>query len=105
MKQCEFRAVTLNGDIISNIGCVEFFVDGQIIVNGEIPCKSIMQLNDGIEYGNQQAYECGVYNGHAEGLAEGIKEVVDWINKRSDDYFYITIPQDEWQAKLKEWGI
>ena len=35
----------------------------------------------------------------------GIKEVVEWVNKRSNEDFYISIPQDDWQSMLKEWGI
>ena len=65
----------------------------------------------GMEYGNKEAYESGVHNGHAEGLAEGIKEVVEWIKEHElispDDssiarfypFYYIE------ERELKEWGI
>jgi len=44
-------------------------------------------------------------NAMNDGYRVGIKEVVDWIDKYSDSDFYIAIPQDEWQTKLKEWGF
>ena len=60
----------------------------------------------GIEYGNMESYESGVYNGHAEGLAEGIKLVVDWIEQEAPaPNTILYIDKAEWQAKLKEWGL
>jgi hypothetical protein len=43
----------------------------------------------------------------------GIKEVVEWVDKRIDWKFalnaqlggHINISTKEWQAKLKEWGL
>ncbi len=78
----------------------------------------------GMEHGDKKAYECGVYNGEAEGLAKGIKEVVGI----SDPYLRslmemvvvmknLNITPTEttiknimeigrvWQAKKKEWEI
>ena len=49
MREIKFRALTREGNIIKDIGCIEFFDDEMIIVNGEIPVKQIMQytgLND-----------------------------------------------------------
>ena len=47
----------------------------------------------GMEEGNQKAYECGVYNGKAEGIAEGLNEAVEWIEL-----------QHKWQGKNGETG-
>ena len=63
----------------------------------------------GMEHGDKKAYECGVYNGEAEGLAKGIKEVVDWIKKyRSEstrEFICLTFSREGFESKLKEWGL
>lgn len=33
--------VTMEGNAITNVGQLEFFTDGQIIANGEIPVKEL----------------------------------------------------------------
>ena len=38
-------------------------------------------LKAGEILGAKEGYECGVYNGEAEGVAKGIKEVVDILKK------------------------
>jgi len=42
----------------------------------------------------------------------GIREVVGWMNKRDCSYHYLgekvhafKVVEEEWQAKLKEWGM
>ena len=69
-------------------------------------CKAQAEVsfNAGYEAGNQQTYEIGVSDGKVEGVAEGIKEVVDSVN------LILKLPSISvenirilWQAKLKEW--
>ena len=50
-----------------------------------------------------KAYECGVYNGHADGVAEGIKEAVDWVIEQS--WAMNKSEGEQWESKLKEWGL
>ena len=63
----------------------------------------------GMREGAKEAYEAGVYNGEADGIAKGIKEVVEAMldesygDPRVTDFYKINC--FEWQAKLREWGI
>jgi len=51
--------------------------------------------------------------GYLEGKQEGIREVVEWIKNNSEEWerpsthkiVGVEIKYDNWQAKLKEWGI
>lgn len=43
MGEVKFWALTWEGKIIKNVGCIEFFEDGTIIVNEEIPVKKLIQ--------------------------------------------------------------
>ena len=47
----------------------------------------------------------GCSEAYENGYIEGRRELAEWVNKRSSEDFYISIPQGEWQAKLKELGI
>ena len=51
----------------------------------------------GVEHGNQLAYEIGVEEGKVIGIAEGIKEVVEWVERNKK----IKLPK----YQLKEWGL
>jgi len=68
-------------------------------------------LRERVEGDNQKAYECGVYNGKADGIAEGINEVVEWVNQHislSDGVKVqgdVWIGKQLWQAFKKERGI
>ena len=64
----------------------------------------------GMEYGNKKAYEIGVSDGKVEGIAEGIREVVEWVLIQDEGQMARAelgwlISPDDWQAKLKEWGV
>jgi len=43
MREIKFRAITREGKIIKNVGKIEFFEDGSIIVNDEIPVEKLIQ--------------------------------------------------------------
>lgn len=43
MSEIKFRAVTREGYVIQDIGKIEFFEDGTIIVNDEFPVKELIQ--------------------------------------------------------------
>jgi len=63
---------------------------------------------EGLRDGDKQRYDIGVEDGKVEGVAEGIREVVEWIQKNhrlEPEEGGVTVSQTEWQAKLKEWGI
>ena len=57
LKEVKFRALTLEGKIITNIGCIEFFEDGSIIVNEEIPVKKLLQYAGAKNENNEEIYE------------------------------------------------
>ena len=45
---------------------------------------------------------------YKKGEKAGIKEVVEWIKENSfnsESIYALSIWQDAWQAKLKEWGL
>ncbi len=78
-------------------------------------------LKAGEILGAKEGYGCGVYNGEAEGVAEGIKIVVEWSNEecphdiqelsQSGLCTHNDMPEKKcecplcWQVELKEWGI
>ena len=92
-------------------------VDGEVVCDEKYDMGKLLKsqaeisFKAGMEYGNKEAYESGVYNGYAEGLADGIKEVVNWINsthlKKTVNYNEpnLIIPLRYWNSKLKEWRI
>ncbi len=43
MLDIKFRALTYENVLIKNVGNIEFFTDGTIIVNGEVPVKELIQ--------------------------------------------------------------
>ena len=50
-------------------------------------------------------YNSGFIAGREWGIKRGIKEVVDAINKVGAHYCFSDAVMEEWQAKLKDWGI
>jgi len=54
------------------------------------------------EYGYLCDLSCGKRTAWLNYMA-GIREVVEWINTNIADAF--PYAKEEWQAKLKEWGI
>jgi len=72
--------------------------------------KKFLPINDGYSY----------YKGYGEAISQaqaeisfkaGIREVVEWLQKTSDNLDYnntislFAVGMGEWEAKLKEWGI
>ena len=48
-KEYKFEAIDLSGNFIEEIGSIQFFTDGTIIVNDEIPVKTLqLSLSSGI---------------------------------------------------------
>ena len=93
-------------------------------------CEAIAEEQAEISYkaGQEQArlefnpdyldFKKGVEAGRKLGRKAGIKEVVEWIERYSthhtrelllthekDKIFLLVIRNQEWQSKLKEWGI
>jgi len=62
-------------------------------------------FKEGMEYGNQKSYDIGVCDGKVDGVAEGIREVVEWINKELILCGSGVDSREKWEAKRKEWGI
>ena len=55
--------------------------------------------------GKQVGFEIGVEQGKVGGIAEGMKEVVEWIN--DTDILIMLSPRKrrDWHFKLKEWRL
>jgi len=44
--------------------------------------------------------------GYRDGFGDGIREVVNWIKENDcGDESCVVIPSDDWEAKLREWGL
>lgn len=54
MREIKFRALTREGKVIRNVGSVEFFEGGDIIVNGDIPIEKLIEYT-GLEDKNGTA--------------------------------------------------
>ncbi len=63
MREIKFRALTYEDNIISNVGIIEFFEDGTIIVNEEIPVKQLMQYTGLHNKNGGEVYEGDILSG------------------------------------------
>ena len=108
--------------VIHNKGCkAEGYITGGIYGDKKVyydcTCgrehQAELSFKAGMAYGNEKAYEIGLAEGKVEGIAEGIKEVVEFVaTKRVAGFTLIEgvgkgicIPDNIWKAKLKEWGL
>lgn len=58
------------------------------------------------EYFSNNCSVCMLIANDSETKKAGIKEVVDWVCSHTERLTaYPSFNRDEWQAKLKEWGI
>ena len=83
----------------------------QHIIGKEIP-KTETELGNLIADACRPPVEAQAAISFRMGKQEGIKKVVEWIEKRDCAYHlfgdfihHFKIMDNEWQAKLKEWGI
>jgi hypothetical protein len=75
----------------------------------------------------EESYRIGYHIGHEDGSKSGIKEAIEWVNKWKElaehgdysngveafgmdegrvlSYRYIKDLEEQWQSKLKEWGL
>ena len=61
---------------------------------------------EGYQEGEKVGLEVKCLETYELGYREGIRKVVDWISETfcEREAIYLIYPED-WQAKLKEWGI
>lgn len=57
MREIKFRALTEEGNIIEDVGSIEFLTDGTIIVNNEIPVKQLIQFMERKDKNGKDIYE------------------------------------------------
>jgi len=90
--------------VLSNGRLLEIFGTPDFTERQGREAQAEVSFKAGMESGNQKAYEIGVGDGKVEGIAKGIKEVLNAIHYAPKSCAFYVRPE-EWQAKLKEWGI
>jgi len=71
MREIKFRAVTREGKIIKDVGCIKFFEDGSIIVNGEIPVEKLIQYVGLKDKNGKEIYEGDIIQFQLDVLDDG----------------------------------
>lgn len=59
----------------------------------------------GKEYGAKEGYECGVYNGKADGIAKGMRDVVAWLENNFEPTVPMSLDYKKWHRQLGKWGL
>lgn len=57
MREIKFRALTIEGKVIKDVGKIEFFEDGSIIINDEIPVEKLIQYTGLKDKNSKEIYE------------------------------------------------
>lgn len=78
MKEVKFRALTCEGKIIKNIGSIEFFEDGSVIVNEEIPVKKLLQYTGLKDKNGKEIHEGDIVKDYHAVFNAGKACVVEW---------------------------
>ena len=78
----------------------DYSIQGHLFAYGD------RRFQEGKVAGNKEAYECGVYNGKADGIAEGMRDMVNWIDKtfQKDITINQMMATEAWQT-FKESGL
>jgi len=78
----------------------------------KLKAQAEISFKAGEDKGYSKGFEAGIVHSFPIGEKAGIKEVVEWIKSHSsleqgkDEEGRLSwFVRDEWQAKLKEWGI
>ncbi len=84
MREIKFRAITREGKIIKNVGKIEFFEDGSIIVNDEIPVEKLIQYTGIKDKNGKEIYEGDIIEIDDDWKSgEGERGEVDWDEKNA----------------------
>ena len=65
-REIKFRAVIREDKIIKEIGSIEFFTDGTIIVNGDIPIKRLLEFTGLKDKNGVEIYEGSILKNKGE---------------------------------------
>ncbi len=77
----------------------------------DVTCLTYAWLKQAVTRQAEISFKAGQESGcYAEGLANGIGEVVEWVESNGEMMYrpydvYRKFKTSEWQAKLKEWNI
>ena len=93
------------------LGLIQRFFGVGEKVTGRDALLVTAQAKISFKAGYDEGIRSGDYwEGLIEGRHNGIREVVEWVDKRlygslSEGYGMVAMTAEEWQAKLEEWGI
>lgn len=87
---------------VKRIDALFYYKFGFPMVDKLLLAQAEISFKVGEEYGIGQHYDREIFC-YNKGKKAGIREAVEWIDKHQPYMAFYC--KEEWQAKLKEWGI
>lgn len=84
MRKIKFRAIDSENHIIpsEDIGCIEFMTDGTIVINNEIPIKSLELFTGQLDQSGKEIYEGDILESNYNCYKN--RYIVLWNNDHSE---------------------